>query len=242
MRHRVRPCSQPDKLPTTEKNRFLVEGDLNDLELLYNVSPKAPNVAQNLRGDFVFSQNQARACLFGQSPDGLALTVKQAILAKVNPRQITVTFEACDTENLLTYDIVALQRNAFLRSRRDDALALLKTVEFDNYRKFAEVTAADLDKVTDAERAAIEEIKAHIADGAPDGFGVVLPKTGSANICLAVGSKVPTHRQLLLLAEDKLNLEMQTQVVIKDTNADEAFIDIQKQQCGAVYASAARRT
>jgi hypothetical protein len=139
----------------------------------------------------------------------------------------------------LNYDIVAMQRNAFLLSRRDDALALLKTVEFDNYRKFTELTAADLNKVADAERAEIEKIKANIADGAPDGFGVVLPKTGSANLCLAVGAKAATHRQLLLLAEDKLNLEMQTQVLIKDTNADEAFINIQKHQCGAVYASAA---
>jgi hypothetical protein len=233
------PVPPTDKLPTTEKNRFLVEGDLDDLELLYNASPKAPNVAQNLRGDFVFAQTQARACLFGQNPDGLALIVKQTILAKANPRPITVSFEPCDPENLLSYDIVAVQRNAFLRSRRDDALALLKTVEFDNYRKFAEVTAADLNKVADAERAEIEKIKTNIVDGAPDGFGVVLAKTGSANLCLAVGSKVAAHRQLLLFVEDKLNLEMQAQVVIKDTNADDAFINIQKHQCGAVYASAA---
>jgi hypothetical protein len=232
------PAPLTDKLPTTEKNRFLVEGDLDDVELLYNASAKAPDVAQNLRGDFVFSQNQARVCLFGQNPDGLALTVKQAILAKVNP-QIAITFEPCDPENLLNYDIVAMQRNAFLLSRRDDALALLKTVEFDNYRKFTELTAADLNKVADAERAEIEKIKTNIVDGAPDGFGVVLLKTGSATLCLAVDAKVPIHRQLLLLAEDKLNLEMQTQVVIKDTNTDEAFINIQKHQCGAVYASAA---
>ena len=32
---------------------------------------------------------------------------------------------------------------------------------------------------------------------------------------------------------------MQTEVVIKDTNIDDAFINIQKRQCGAVYASAA---
>ena len=32
---------------------------------------------------------------------------------------------------------------------------------------------------------------------------------------------------------------MQTQVVIKDTNIDDAFIIVQKRQCGAVYASAA---
>jgi hypothetical protein len=93
--------------------------------------------------------------------------------------------------------------------------------------------------VADAERAQIEKIKANVADGAPDGLGVVLLKTESSNLCLAVGGKVPSHRQLLLRDEDKLNLEMQTKVVIKDTNIDDAFLNIQKRQCGAVYASAA---
>jgi hypothetical protein len=227
-----------DKLPITEKNRFLVAGDLDDIELLYNTSSTAPHVAQNLRGDFVFAQNQARVCLFGQNPDGLALTVKQAISAKAAPRQIAVFVEPCNPEQLLSYDIVATQRNAFLRSKRDDALALTKTIEEDNYRKFAEVTATDLNKVLDAERASIEKIKANVADGAPDGFGIVLLKTGSGNLCVAVGAELPSHRQLLLRAEAKLNLEMQGEAVIRDTNIDDAFINVQKRQCGAVYASA----
>ena len=134
---------------------------------------------------------------------------------------------------------MATQRNAFLRTKRDDALALIKTIEDDDYRKFAEVTAADLNKAADAERAQIEKIKANVADGAPDGFGVVLLKTESSNLCLAVGGELPSHRQLLLRDEHKLNLEMQTEAVIKDTNIDDAFVDVQKRQCGAVYASAA---
>ncbi len=227
------------KLPTTEKNRFLVEGDLDDVEILYNANAKAPHIAENLRGDFVFSQNQARICLFGQNPAGLALTAEQAVLAKADTRQIAFTVESCNPEQLLSYDIVATQRNAFLRTKRDDALALIKTNEDDDYRKFAEVTAADLNKAADAQRAQIEKIKANVADGAPDGFGVVLLNTESSNLCLAVGGEVPSHRQLLLRDEDKLNLEMQTKVVIKDTNIDDAFVNIQKRQCGAVYASAA---
>ena len=102
-------------LPTTEKNRFLVEGDLDDVEILYNANSKAPHIAQNLRGDFVFSQNEARICLFGQNSAGLALTVEQAVLAKADTRQIAVTVEPCNPEQLLSYDIVATQRNAFLR-------------------------------------------------------------------------------------------------------------------------------
>jgi hypothetical protein len=226
-------------LPTTEKNRFLVEGDLDDVEILYNANSKAPHIAQNLRGDFVFSQNEARICLFGQNSAGLALTAEQAVLAKADTRRIAVTVEPCNPEQLLNYDIVATQRNAFLQTKRDDALALIKAIEDDDYRKLVEVTAADLNKAADAERAQIEKIKANVVDGAPDGFGVVLLKTESSNLCLAVRGELPSHRQLLLRDEDKLNREMQTEVVIKDTNIDDAFVDAQKRQCGAVYASAA---
>jgi TonB family protein len=205
----------------------------------YNASLNAPHVAQNLRGDFVFAQNQASVCLFGQNPDELALTVKQEVSAKVDPREVDVVVEPCNPEKLLGYDILATQRNAFLLSKKEDALALIKDIEEDNYRKFAEVTAADLNKSAEAARTQLEKIKDNVADGAPEGFGIVLFKTGSPNLCLAVGAKVPSHRQLLLRAEGKLNLEMQTKVLIKDTTIDDAFINIQKGQCGAVYASAA---
>ena len=228
-----------DKLPTTEKNRFLVEGNLDDVEILYNASPNAPHVAQNLRGDFVFAQNEARVCLFGQNPDGLALTVKQAISAKAGPRQVAVLVEPCNSEHLLSYDIVATQRNAFLGSKRDDALALTKTIEEENYRKFSEVTAADLNKAADAERAQTEKIKVNVADGSPEGFGIVLLKTGSSNLCLAVGAEDSEPSPIAPTRRGQAQPRNADRVIIKDTNIDDAFINVQKRQCGAVYASAA---
>ena len=207
--------------------------------MLYNASSNAPHVAQNLRGDFVFAQNQARVCLFGENPDELPPIVERTISAKAAPRQVTVSIELCNPEQLLTYDIAATQRNAFLRSKKEDALTLIKYIEDANYRKFAEISAADLNKAAEAERAQIEKIKTNVNDGAPDGFGIIVLKTGSSNLCIAVGSKVPSHRQLLLRAEEKLNLEMRTGVLLKDSTIDDAFINIQKGQCGGVYASAA---
>ena len=228
-----------ESLPVTPEDRFLVEGDLDDVEIVYNASSAAPHVAQNLRGDFVFAEGQARVCLFGQNPDELAFIVEQAITMKAQPKHVGVSVEPCNPERLLTYDIAAMQRNAFLRSKQEDALALIKYIEEGGYRKFAEVTAADLNKAADAERAQIEKIKANVNDGAPDGYGIILLKSGSSNLCIAVGSKVSAHRQLLLGDEEKLDLEMQTGVLIKDTTIDDAFINVQKGQCGAVYASAA---
>jgi TonB family protein len=230
---------EPTKnLPITEKNRFLVAGDLEDVEILYNASSHAPHVAQNLRGDFVFAQNQARICLFGQNPDDLALIVEQAVAAKVDPTKLAMEFEPCNPDQLLSYDIVATQRNGFLRVKKEDALTLTKHIEQDDYRIFGEVTAANLNKAVDAERAQIEKIKVNITDGAPDGFGIIILKTGSPNLCIAAGDRTPSHRQLLLGSEGKINLEMQTKVIVKDTTIEDAFINVQKNQCGAVYASA----
>jgi hypothetical protein len=222
----------------TPEDRFLVEGDLDDVEILYNSSSSAPHVAQNLRGDFVFAQSQARVCLFGQNPDELALVAERAISAKAEPKHVAVSVESCDPEQLLTYDIAAMQRNAFLQSKKKDALALIKHVEVGDYRRFAEVTAADLNEAADAERIQIEKNKANINDGAPDGYGIILLRNGSSNLCIAAGAKIPSHRVLLLHAEQRLDLEMRVQVVMVNTTIDDSFINIQKGQCGAVYASA----
>ena len=228
-----------ETLPITEKNRFLVGGDLDDVEVLYNASPKAPHVAQNLRGDFVFAQNQARVCLFGQNPNELALTAEQTISAKVEPKQIAVLVESMQSRGAIELRYCCDATERFPSVKEEDALALLKHIEDDSYRKFAEVTAAGVNKAADAERAQIERNKKNVSDGAPDGYGIIILKTGSPSLCVAVGEKASSHRQLLLHSEERLNLEMQAGVLMKDTTIDDAFINIQKGQCGAVYASAA---
>jgi hypothetical protein len=85
----------------------------------------------------------------------------------------------------------------------------------------------------------IDRIKVNVSDGAPEGFGIVLLKSGSPNLCVAVADKLEGHRELLLHDSDKISLDMQSDVVLKNTTIDDAFIAFQKHQCGAIYASAA---
>ncbi len=67
------------RLPITDKNRFLLEGDLNDVIALYNASSRAPHVAHNLRGQFVFTGDRAAICLFGDNPAGVSLIVRSKL-------------------------------------------------------------------------------------------------------------------------------------------------------------------
>jgi len=65
---------QPDakttlrRFPRTPKNRFLMEGDLNDVIILYSAGAAAPHIAKNLRGDFVFGADSANSCLLERTP------------------------------------------------------------------------------------------------------------------------------------------------------------------------------
>ena len=225
-------------LPTTEKNRFLLEGDLADVVALYNAGAKAPHVALNLRGEFDFADDRANVCLFGLNPDGVALTIR-SMLAPYHLKAVTGLDQPCDPQRLDVYDVVAMQRGAFLKSTQIDALSLIKQIEIGAMRKFALVSAADQAAASAAERAAVEQISTDVAAGAKNGFGVILLKTGSPNLCGVVTDKVEAQKLLILKNADKLTFDMRLAPVLVVESAEDAFGGAQKAQCGAIYASAA---
>ena len=61
-------------LPTIEKNRFLMEGDLDDVEILYNANPKAPHIAQISEG--------RRSAPIVDSSSGVNVTSPQAAITE----------------------------------------------------------------------------------------------------------------------------------------------------------------
>jgi hypothetical protein len=234
----AKPSEPPSTtLPTTERNRFLIEGDLADVVALYNAGTKAPRVALNLRGEFVFADDHANVCLFGRNPEGVALTVR-SVLAPYHLKTVTGLDQPCDPQRLDAYDVVAMQRGAFLKSAPEDALLLIKQIEIGAMRKFALVSAADQAAASAAERAAIEQIKSDVAAGTRDGYGVILLKTDSSNLCVIASDKREAQGLLILKNADKLTFDMHVVPVLAAKSAEDAFVGAQKAHCGAIYASA----
>ena len=224
-------------LPTTEKNRFLIEGNLADVLVLYNAGTKAPHVALNLRGEFVFADDRANVCLFRRDPESVALTVRAA-LAPYHLKPITGLDQPCDPQRLDAYDIVAMQRGAFLKTAPDDALLLIKQIEMGGMRQFARVSAAELAERAASERAAIEQIKADVTAGARNGYGVILLKADSPSLCMVVSEKSEAHALLILKNADKLSFDVHVTPELAAKSAEDAFVGAQKAECGAIYASA----
>ena len=233
----VKPPPSPT-LPPTKQNRFLLEGDLADVIALYNAGASAPHVALNLRGEFAFTDDRANVCLLGRNPDVVALTVR-SVLAPYHLKTITGLDQPCDPQRLDAYDVVAMQRGAFLRTAPEDALSLIKQIEIGGMRQFARVSAAELAEREATERKAIEQNERDVTAGTRNGYGVILLKTDSPNLCVVVSDKSEAHALLILKNADKLTLDMRVVPILAVKSAEDAFVGAQRAQCGAVYASAA---
>ena len=224
-------------IPTTPENRFLMEGDLSDVILLYNVD--APHIAKNLRNDFVFANNIADVCLFGVNPEDVAISVAKIVASFGASPPANFGSRICKTDTLSSFDIVAMQRGAFLKASRIEALSVIKAIQNASLKQMMVVPANELRAQTDAERHRLAEITATIAAGAPDGYGMLILNTGAPNLCLIANEKVGGHKQMLVGALSTIRHDMKTSPTISRTTLDDAFVSAQKRQCGALYASAA---
>lgn len=231
------PTTPSQTLPETERNSFLLSGDLGDVVILYNSRPDAPHIAINLRGDYVFSTDSAHVCLFGQNPEDVALNVNAA-LAAYRLKEISGVDERCDVRQLASYDLIAMQRGVFLSSSAADALAVIKDIEAGALRKFSVLTAQEISAREKAEQDESSALEKDLDNDARSGYGVILLKTRSPSLCFVVNMKERAHRQLVLRNADKLALRMQVTPALVPKTAEEAFVGAQKAQCGAVYAGA----
>jgi len=226
-------------LPETAKNSFLIKGDLGDFLVLYNVSPKAPHVVKNLRGDIVFDNSRAQACFFQDGApsmgddDALGQALKPYHIGTLN-----VAPAGCDPRNLLSYDLIAVRRGTFLRQKQEYALALIKTVEDDQYVSLVTVGTKQIEDAENDQEAASKAIENDVEHGAKLGFGFVLVNNGSATICAVVPNEIDGHRLFILSSSDQLARELHNAPTMTQMSLDTAYIGIKRHQCGALYASA----
>ncbi len=223
----------------TDKNRFLIDGDLKDIVLMFNTSAGAPHVVKNLRGELVFEGGRADACLFGHPLEEDAASVVRSALSAYDLKTLALTDQPCDADRLTSYDIVATRRGTFLREQPSYALALVAALEKDEFKSLASVTDAQVKAAATADAVKADEIANDVARGAKDGFGVILMQTHAPALCVAADDRRDAQLQLLASRRDKLSADMGAQPEPVATTVENAFVDGKHGQCGAIYAAAA---
>ena len=138
-------------------------------------------------------------------------------------------------------DLLPTERMVGRAHKRKDASrrSPIKQIEIGAMRQLALISAAELAERAATERAAIEQIEKDVTAGARNGYGVILLKTNSSNLCVVASDKREAQALLILKNADKLTFDMHVGPVLAAKSAEDAFVGAKKAQCGAVYASAA---
>jgi hypothetical protein len=226
---------------TTIKNAFLVEGKMEDFVLLYNASSRSPHIIKNLHGEFAFDKSKARACLYQAGFDRDEIYVLRSTLEdyQLKPADIEIDQAECNRSDLGSYDVIAVERGAFLHLKPEVSLALLSEVETGKFGALVTVTQVQRQAARQTDEKHKTEIKTDIEHAGRAGYGIIIVKSNAPAMCLVAKDKLAGHKQWVDQNIDRLSAELTIKSLpVKDT-VDAAFESLHRQECAAVYASAA---
>lgn len=219
----------------TEKNRFLLDGSVDDVVFLYNASSEAPHVLKNLKGDIVFERSTASVCLFQKQADMAGASLARRILAAYGLDVISVDARGCAADKLRSVDVIMVRRSAMFREDTVYALALLQQIETGAFASLRTVTWEEL-----AERTALAARRAEEVEGqSKAGFGLIVLANAAPTVCAVVSEDVPAHERILAENAQTIRAEINAAPQATVMSLDAAFAGVKRGRCAAVYADTA---
>ncbi|CAA2156781.1 hypothetical protein MBRA_02215 [Methylobacterium brachiatum] len=223
----------------TAKSRFLMEGDRGDLIILYNDSGKAPSVVRNLRGELVFEDGRAAACLYHAPLSDVFLNRQIRDRSAMLGARPDLPLAACGANDLAKQDLIFAERERLLREPVDRVITLVDAVNGNLFARLDVVEASALATAKQAEAARANEVEARVRGRTGDGFGLMAASNASSVLCQVTAQDAEAHAAILARLNDRIGDELPGRPVVTPTSADGAFIAVKRGACGAVYAATA---
>ncbi|WP_246668459.1 hypothetical protein [Bradyrhizobium elkanii] len=233
------PIQSRRNLPAaTDRNRFLVEGSLDETLVLVNESGKA-GVVRNLRGDLVFDSDRATMCFaHDNNLDAFAISELKRKLADSGARTLNVIAGVCQPAELDKYDLVAVSRGLLATVSPEIAAPILAAADRGDLTLLASISERELQVARNGDSIKSLQLENDLLKNAIDGFGVVVVKNSTSVVCQAVTSQQKAHESLLAHNDDRLQLEFGGPASTISTSIDSAFVAAKRGQCGAIYGAA----
>jgi hypothetical protein len=220
---------------TTERNRPLVDGPLDETLILVNESGRA-GVVRNLRGDLVFDRGRASLCFpHENSFDAFAMSEIKRKLREKGARIVDVSSSLCLAANLDNYDIIAVNRGLFATLASDTATAILNAVDKGELSIVGSISDRELQIARNGDSIRSLQLENDILKKATEGFGLVAITNGTSVICQTVPDREKAHEGLVSRSFDRLQVELGPSPKVISTSIDSAFVSAKRGQCGAIY-------
>ena len=233
------PATGPERIGITNKSRFLVEGPPDEIALLYNASPTAPNVWVNVRGDIVFQNDSASLCFSHADQEIGVVRYTERLLGEQGAKRIAFAPPRCNLEKALSsVDIIAFQRGQLLKEREDYLRELAKLVNEDAFRKYQLVS--DYRSRDNGLQTLSLKIESDVEKDAREGFGVIAVSDSPAACVVTPTSadQVDGIKELLRRSQDLIAPKLESDLQFVDTTVDLAYFGLQRKQCGYVAGEA----
>lgn len=227
-------------LAITEENKPLLEGDPKDILLLGNFGPDAPHLVLNLLGKPAFDGGAADYCWQGgvSGVSNAEIRVNQA-LQSVGAEKVSAAAN-CSAKALHSVDVIVFERGLFLQSDVAQASVIVEAFERRDLKLLEQIAWADVGEEALRNTETADSIKKDVIAGLRSGYGFVQSDNGAPGACLVVEEKsLPLHRRLFDANKTALDKFMRSDQPTVATSLERAFVGVQKQNCGLVYAEAA---
>ena len=228
------PIQSRRSMPTTtERNRPLVDGPLDETLILVNESGRA-GVVRNLRGDLVFDRGIASLCFpHENSIDAFAMSEIKRKLREKGARSVDVSSSPCSAANLDNYDIIAVNRGLFATLAQDTATAILNAVDKGELSIVGSTSDRELQIARNGDSIKSLQLENDISKKATEGFGLVAITDGTSVICQTVPDREKAHEGLVSRSFDRLQVQLGPSPKVISTSIDSAFVSAKRGQCQA---------
>ncbi len=230
------PIQSRRSMPTTtERNRPLVDGPLDETLILVNESGRA-GVVRNLKGDLVFDKGIASLCFpHENSIDAFAMSEIKRKLREKGARSVEVASSPCSAASLDNYDIIAVNRGLFATLASDTATAILNAVDKGEFSIVGSISDRELQIARSGDSIMSLQLANDISKKAIEGFGLVAIAERPSVICQTVSDREKAHEGLLSRSFDRLQVQLGPSPKVISTSIDGAFMSAKRGQCGAIY-------
>lgn len=228
------------QLGITERTRFLIDGDNEELIFLYNTA--SGRIVKSLRGDLVFKDRNPSIC-FAQDrsveriKDLERLTMAQIQRQELDVQGVRIAQAACPIDGMEGYDVIVFQRIGLLSQAPGYVSSVVRKVET-TFGRLASIPGPEVVKAMQDEGLSSAALEAQILNGKSSGFGLVLTNPSQGRVCQTVAEDAEAHKIAVLRKTSTVFNVSTDDIAFTKTSLDDAFADFQTRKCNAIYASA----
>jgi hypothetical protein len=228
------------QLGITDRTRFLIDGDNEDLIFLYNTA--SGRIVKSLKGDLVFKDRNPSVC-FAQDrnveriKDLERLTMAQIQRQELDVQGLRIAQGACPIDGMEGYDVVVFQRIGLLSQAPGYVSSVVRKVET-TFSRLASIPGPEVVRALQDEVLSSAALEAQILNGKSSGYGIVFTNPGQGRICHTVGEDSEAHKIAVLRKTGTVFNIATDSIAFTTTSLDDAFADFQTRKCNAIYASA----